>query len=70
MFHSVGTVLLRTAIQASLDKGFDGRIGLHSLPQADSFYGHQGMTNLGPDADYQNLCYFEISADEAHARKD
>ena len=70
VFHSVGTVLLRTAIQVSLNRGFDGRIGLHSLPQADSFYRQQGMTNLGADADYQDLCYFEISVKEAHARKD
>ncbi len=70
VFQSVGTVLVRTAIQVSLDNGLDGRIGLHSLPQADNFYRNLGMTNLGPDADYQNLCYFEFDAKQAQTQKD
>lgn len=69
VFQSVGTVLVRAAIQVSLDNGHDGRIGLHSLPQADNFYCNLGMTNLGPDADYQNLCYFEFDS-PAHTQKD
>lgn len=65
VFHSVGTLLVRTAVQASLDLGFDGRIGLHSLPQSNSFYTHLGMTNLGADANYQELCYFEMTPAQA-----
>ncbi|MFM9965607.1 MAG: GNAT family N-acetyltransferase [Planctomycetaceae bacterium] len=58
LFHSVGTLFLKTPIQTSLDLGFDGRIGLHSLPQADTFYSHFGMTNLGADAANQDLMLF------------
>jgi hypothetical protein len=36
-FRGVGSVLLRAAVQLSLDLGFKGRIGLHSLPQADNY---------------------------------
>ncbi len=38
IFQGVGSILLTTAINLSHDEGFGGRIGLHSLPQADAFY--------------------------------
>lgn len=42
------------------------RIGLHSLPQANSFYANAcGMTDLGQDATYENLRYFELDSDSA-----
>lgn len=34
----VGTILIAAAIQLSMDEGNRRRIGLHSLPQADTFY--------------------------------
>lgn len=37
-YRGVGQALLATAIQLSLDEGFKGRIGLHSLPQSEDFY--------------------------------
>lgn len=71
VFTSIGTTFLRTAIQASLLLGFDGRIGLHSLPQANSFYTRMGMMNLGADSEYQHLWYFEMSPKQAEKlRKD
>ncbi len=66
-FRGVGTALLSAAVQLSLDEGFKGRLGLHSLPQADDFYQGMGMTDLGPDSDYQGLRYFEMTADHARA---
>lgn len=63
--RGVGNALLSAAVQLSIDEGFMGRIGLHSLPQADSFYLRCGMESLGPDPRYQDLCYFEMTAAQA-----
>lgn len=65
--RGVGTVLLTAAVALSIDEGFKGRIGLHSLPQADAFYRKIGMTDLGPDPAYQNLRYFEMTVEQARA---
>lgn len=64
----VGTALLTAVVALSEEEGFRGRIGLHSLPQADAFYRQRcGMTDLGPDPAYQNLRYFEMTAEQARA---
>lgn len=65
LFHSVGSHFLGVAIHLSGQLGFEGRIGLHSLPQADSFYRHRQMTDLGVDADYEHLHYFEMTTASA-----
>lgn len=64
-FKGVGTTLLRAATEVSLDLGFKGRIGLHSLPQADDFYLRLGMTPLGKDPTKQDLIYYEMSPAQA-----
>ena len=67
-FGLVGKVLVAAAVQLSLDNGFHGRVGLHSLPQAESFYRDDcGMTDLGIDfgPGGQNLRYFEATTDQA-----
>ena len=67
-YKGVGTALMVAAIAFSEQEGFKGRIGLHSLPQAESFYRDRcGMIDLGPDAAYQNLKYFEMTPDQAKA---
>jgi hypothetical protein len=67
-FSGIGTVLLASAIQLSVDEEFSGRVGLHSLPQADAWYRKCGMTDLGPDAsEKQNLTYFEMTPEQAKA---
>ena len=67
-YRGVGSILVRAAIECSIQEEFKGRIGLHSLPQADRFYqGTCGMTDLGPDASYQNLRYFEMTPEQAQA---
>ena len=66
-FRGVGTALLTAAVALSDAEGFKGRIGLHSLPQADSFYDRSGFVSLGPDAQYQGLRYFEMTEDRARA---
>lgn len=64
----VGSALISAAVALSDDEGFKGRVGLHSLPQADAFYRDRcGMSDLGPDAAYQNLRYFEMTPEQARA---
>jgi GNAT superfamily N-acetyltransferase len=58
--RGIGKVLLSFARQRSLEYGYGGRLGLHSLPNSASFYEAQDMANLGTDPDYENLVYFEF----------
>ncbi len=65
-FGGVGTTLIRAAIEVSLEEGFHGRIGLHSLPQSEAFYAQVcEMTDLGVDGTYENLRYFEMTPAQA-----
>lgn len=61
-YRGIGSILMKAAIALSEDLGFRGRLGLHSLPQADSFYADTcNMADLGVDRDYHNLRYFEMT---------
>jgi hypothetical protein len=65
-FKGLGYVLIDRAVQISAASGFQGIIGLHSLPQAEPFYRDViKMDDLGVDADYSYLRYFELSATRA-----
>lgn len=66
-FRGVGTVLLRAAVETSIDLGFKGRLGLHSLPQSETWYDRLGMICLGTDSSKQNLKYYEMTATQAAA---
>ena len=67
-YRGVGSVLIRAAIALSEELEFHGRIGLHSLPQANGFYANTcGMTDLGADPGYENLRYFEMTPERAWA---
>lgn len=66
-YKGVGMALLAAAIALSVEEGFGGRIGLHSLPQSEDFYRRRRMLDMGPDPAVQNLRYFEMPADEAAA---
>jgi hypothetical protein len=68
-YSGVGTALVVAAVELSRQEGFKGRIGLHSLPQADRFYRDRcRMTDLGPDVAYPGrLRYFEMTSEQADA---
>ena len=67
-YRGVGSILIRAAVALSEDLEFHGRIGLHSLPQANSFYTDTcGMTDLGTDRDCQGLRYFEMTPEQARS---
>ena len=62
-YKGVGRLLLLAAINLSVSEGFVGRIGLHSLPQSESWYRDIcGMTDLGIDqTNPSSLRYFEMT---------
>lgn len=67
-YSGCGSILVGAAIEYSKLEGFKGRIGLHSLPQANNFYANKiGMSDLGQDADCKSLRYFEMSPEQAQA---
>lgn len=66
IYKGIGKILVGTAISLSIEEEFDGRIGLHSLPQADGFYTSCGMTDFGPDGKKQNMRYFEMTTKQAN----
>lgn len=67
-YKGIGSLLIRAAIELSREEGFKGRIGLHSLPQANNWYANMcGMADLGADAHKQNLHYFEMTPGQAGA---
>jgi hypothetical protein len=65
IYKGVGSVLLGFAINLSVELEYKGRIGLHSLPNAELFYQKLGMKSFGSDPEYKGLKYFELSANAA-----
>lgn len=64
-YLGVGTILIAEAVRLSLEMGLGGRVGLHSLPQAEAFYTRCGMAKVGPDPHYYDLTYFECTGQQA-----
>jgi GNAT superfamily N-acetyltransferase len=65
-FKGIGRLLLAAAISLSVEQEFAGRIGLHALPQAESWYRDIcRMTDLGIDA--TKMRYFEMTEAQAQA---
>lgn len=65
-YGGVGRVLIAAAIELSFRAGQSGRIGLHSLPEAERFYESSiQMNRIGPDPNYNRLIYFELSETRA-----
>lgn len=59
IYRGTGRALLRFARQRSLDLGYGGRVGLHSLSNAVKFYERCNMPGYGADPDKEYLDYFE-----------
>ena len=53
------------ARQRSVELEYGGRVGLHSLPEAEAFYRRYNMPDYGPDPDKKGLVYFEYGALQA-----
>jgi hypothetical protein len=62
----IGIALIRIAIEVSSNAGYNGRIGLHSLPQAERFYLKFQITDHGVDKQCsERLRYFEMTSSQA-----
>ena len=67
IFKGAGRVLISTAISLSVDLGFGGRIGLHSLPQSESWYRDiGGFTHVEFDP-AKKMHIFEMTESDAVA---
>lgn len=65
-FKAVGSVLFNYTVQVSEEEGMNGRVGLHALPNAASWYHNKlKLTSFGKDSSYNNLEYFELAEDKA-----
>ena len=67
-YRGAGTILVTEAVNHSLSLDYKGRVGLHSLAQAEPFYRDRcQMIDLGPDPDmnHQGLRYFEFTKEAA-----
>lgn len=58
-FVGIGRTLLMFARQRSVELGYGGRLGLHSILESEAFYHRQEMPDYGADADKDGLVYFE-----------
>ena len=68
-FRAVGVRLVAAAVARSRALGYAGRVGLHSLEQAEGFYQYGcGMQTTGPDVRYHTLSYWELTAATAGTR--
>lgn len=63
-YKGAGLALIATAISLSVSMEFKGRIGLHSLPESETWYSPIGFTDLGFDAEKQ-MRYFEMTQAQA-----
>lgn len=61
-YQGVGTRLMEMAARYSIKQGFDGRVGLLALPQAEQFYLKKGLTRVRKEAEV-GLVYYEWTAE-------
>ena len=65
LFSRVGARLMQAAVTLSLENELKGRVGLHSLPDAEDFYRGIGMTPTERDPNKENLLWFEFTPEAA-----
>lgn len=66
-YKGAGRILIATAISLSVNEGFEGRIGLHSLPQSESWYREEaGFTDVEFDH-LKKMRYFEMTVVQSAA---
>lgn len=63
--RGVGNILVMTARALARDLGYDGRVGLHSAPDAEDFYRRVGFTELTRERCIDGeWLYFEIAGEQ------
>lgn len=64
--RGAGQRLIWAAIRLSRERGYHCRVGLHSLPQSESYYEQTcRFTAVGQDPRYNGLMYYEFTAADA-----
>ncbi len=63
-YKGVGRVLFATCVSLSYSLEFCGRVGLHSLEQAETWYREIGLTDCGFD-ETEGMRYFEMTEEQA-----
>jgi hypothetical protein len=63
-FQGLGPILLRIACDISIQRGYNGRVGLHSVAEAEDFYRRIGFQVFDCPSEYNEL-YMELSGPEA-----
>lgn len=63
-YKLVGDNLMRWAVELAFELGLSGRVGLHALPEARSWYRRLGMTRIRKAAK-DGMEYFEFSPEAA-----
>jgi hypothetical protein len=66
LFNGLGPILLRMACDLSIQRGYEGRVGLHSVASAEAFYRKIGFQSFDCPSEYNEL-YFELDAGGAQA---
>lgn len=59
-FFGIGRLLVARAVLDSIAQGHHGRIGLHSFPEATTFYASLGFQCLGADPVHPGMARFEL----------
>lgn len=64
-YGGLGTLLFLQSVVQSVEEGFGGRVGLHALPQAETFYASLGLKRVAHD-DSKRLPYYELDSEGAN----
>lgn len=69
LYKGIGLRLFEASVLYSIDEGFKGRVGLHSLPQSEWFYRDVCCLTcvIQTDPMVENLPYYEMSSEHAMA---
>ncbi len=65
-FKSLGPLLLKVACHLSVERGYDGRLGLHAVTRAEEFYSRLGFRSVDCPNEYNEL-YMELDENGAQA---
>ena len=66
-YKGIGRHLVATAVSLSVELGFKGRIGLHSLPQSESWYRDEAKFATDGYDESKSMHYFELTEELAQA---
>jgi hypothetical protein len=66
LYRGLGPIMLRIACELSVQRGYGGRVGLHSVANAEEFYRRLGFQTLACPNEYHEL-YLELDEISAEA---